>query len=92
MIYFALGFMAFVMCACAVCCVYLFRKYEMVLRMCERNLDFISRHAAVHAQMEENQEEVAGKIAEQIEKKWDEGLSKMLSWNPYVSGNESEGV
>ena len=90
MIYFILAFVVFAMFACMACIFAMFRKVSDLERICDMNMDAISRHAAEHVHMAEEQEEAASRIAEQIEKKWDTGLQKMLAWDPFSAKSESE--
>lgn len=91
MIYFVIAFIVSIgFGVCAGFIAHLMHKVSYLEKVCEKNIEFISRHAAEHVRMAEEQDEVAGKIAEQIEKRWDEGLSKMLVWNPFTD-KESDG-
>ena len=91
MIYFILAFLFFAFLACLAFCIYLCREVRRLEKHCDKNTEFISRHAAVHAKMAEEQADTADRIVDEIEKKWDTSLQKMLAWTPFSGGNESEG-
>ena len=90
MIYVLMGIMVLEMAGLFVLAV---RQVKLESRY-EHLFDILAKHAAEHkkheAEIEDKEEEIAGRIAQQIEKRWDDGLSKMLAWNPFDK-NESEG-
>lgn len=91
MIYFILAFLFFAFLVCIAICIYLLKKVYALEKHCDKNTEFISRHAAVHAKMAEEQADTADRIVDEIEKKWDTSLQKMLAWTPFAPGSESEG-